>query len=133
MKVRAINSGDLPKVVEIVLAAMNNDRLWTAFVPPKSAHDITFTEELTKLLKEHMDPAKKHWDIQVVDIAHGNEASEVVAVAVWDISTTRDRSSSESRYLPSCLHLALDNIAHRCPSPCYCRDRLPHQGLYVPC
>lgn len=94
MKIRALDHGDLPKVAEIILAAMNNDRLWTAFVPRKSAHDTAFTQEMIDLLKARADPAKKDWDVQVVDIGRDN-APEVVAVAVWDVSSTREGSGSK--------------------------------------
>merc|ERR1711937_397303 len=78
---------------DVILAAINNDRLWAKFVPSKTTQDDAYVQEIVNLLLEHADPANKDWEVQVVDLASGKsskdtgDASEIVAVAIWDISS----------------------------------------------
>jgi hypothetical protein len=92
MKIRQATVDDLPAVVKVILAAINRDSLWTKFVPAKNTQDEPYLQEIVKLLKEHLDPANKDWEVEVVDLADKGEAPEIVSVAVWDLTTAGEES-----------------------------------------
>lgn len=92
-KIRQAKIDDLPAVVSCVLAAINKERLWTNFVPSKSAQDDGYRVEIEKLLKEHLAASNDDWVIEVVDIAGKGEPAHIVAVAVWDMTAAKAEES----------------------------------------
>lgn len=99
-KTRAATKDDIGSVVKVILAAINNERLWTNFVPEKTSQDDAYVQEIVSLLLEHTDPANKDWDVQVVDLAAKGQPTEIVSVAVWDLSAAGD-DDKRSQYLTS--------------------------------
>ncbi|KAI6778325.1 uncharacterized protein J7T54_005841 [Emericellopsis cladophorae] len=89
-KIRAATFEDLPSVVKVILAAINKERLWTNFVPSKTGQDESYVKEIEALLREHLDPSNKDWVIEVIDLAKNGQPSQIVSVAVWDMSAAED-------------------------------------------
>ncbi len=94
-KVREAKPEDYPAVIKCILAAINKERLWQAFVPSRSGQDSAYQGEIEALLKEHMDPSNKDWVVEVVDAAEKNRPANIVAVAVWDVSAATEASKRE--------------------------------------
>ncbi|KAI6785475.1 uncharacterized protein J7T54_007118 [Emericellopsis cladophorae] len=111
MKTRTATKDDIPAVTDVILAAINNDRLWAKFVPSKTTQDDAYVQEIVKLLLEHADSANKDWEVQVVDLASSKsskdkgDASEIVAVAVWDVSSMADTKETK----PPTVHTDLSD------------------------
>lgn len=97
-KTRAATRNDIAAVVKVILAAINNERLWANFVPEKTSQDDDYVQEIASLLLEHIDPANKDWDVQVVDLASKGQPSVIVSVAVWDLSAASN-DDKRSQYL----------------------------------
>lgn len=100
-KVREAKPEDYPAVIKVILAAINKERLWQAFVPAKGSQDSAYQGEIEALLKEHLDPSNKDWVIEVVDAAGKGEPAKIVAVSVWDVSSGRAGESKREFLDPS--------------------------------
>merc|ERR1712000_739707 len=102
-KTRAATKADITPVVMLILAAINNERLWTNFVPDKTGQDDAYAQEIVALLLEHMDPSNKDWDVQVVDLAAKGQPANIVSVAVWDLSAAGDDDKRKPREVSTSL------------------------------
>lgn len=89
-KTRRANSEDIPAVAKVILAAVNNERLWTKFVPSRSDQDASYFKQTEALLQGHL--ADKSWIVEVTDLEKENKApAKIVSVAIWTtLSATND-------------------------------------------
>jgi hypothetical protein len=105
-KTRQAKPEDFPAVIKVILAAINKERLWTNFVPSKSSQDEGYYGEIEALLKEHLDPSNKDWVVEVVDLGGKKGPSQIVSVAIWDMSVAEGEANASKRFTVLFITLA---------------------------